>query len=1010
MSHNLQIILFAGFFLSLFISCGQPDITYEHGAISPQQGLQSYEVAEGFQIELFASEPLIADPVDMAVDENGVMYVVEMSGYPLDKSHTGKVKILRDTDGDGTMDESILFADELMFPNGIMPWKKGVMITDAPHVLYLEDVDGDGRADVRDTLLTGFSLSNPHVNVNNPIYGLDNWIYLSHFGRIGTRKYEDEFGDLGEEIRFWNQERGPRLPQNANSRNVRFKVDGHSLEMRSVKGQFGHDFDEWGHHFLTHNQNHIYQEVLAPQYLHRNPDAVISTAAEDVSDHGNSAEVFQITTNPDRQLFTPVGLTTSSSGLVYYSGGLFPPPYDTEVAFGAESVSNLVHVDKLTPNGAAYTGSRLEEDKEFLASRDSWARPVNMYVGPDGALYVLDYYRRIIEHPEWMSDEAIEDGDLYDGHNMGRIYRISPEGYPAAQWTKGLDLGQKSDAELVQFLSHQNRWWRSHAQRMLVNRKNLGVVPLLKQKVRSGKMELGRLHALWTLEGLHTLEKDDIHVALQDESSGIRENAIRLAERTMKNDAELRESLYGIVRDSSAQVRFQLLNTLGELVSDKAQSIREEILFHDIEDEWVQRSALSARRLDVKGLLEETVRRSNSERTSKYDAFISRLTEVLGASQDSKLIVRLLRQGIGPEASEAHSLQPAILKGLASGLKRNENNNAILFGEAERLVNVFFNHTSDEVRKYTFDILKTMSEDETPSVISKEMARAVQRSQDKNLPVSYRIQMLNFLTLGAPENFEIEIKSLIVPSQDPSVQTAALKVYDIIPGTAVSEYVLKHWEEMTSTVRDEALSTFMRSQDRVKMLLHALESGTIPKSELGWTRTVRLNQYHDESLRKRARTFLAEDDLEEVIASFQPALNRMGQKEKGLELYKTHCAICHQVRGKVGVEYGPDLGTVHNWEAKALMANILDPGLSIAPGYDLWEIDMQNGTKLQGMIRSETSSALELQTGPDSQTTINRQDVKKMQSIPGMSMMPGFGNTLSHDEMADLIAYLRDSG
>src|SRR5690606_23558851 len=117
------------------------------------------------------------------------------------------------------------------------------------HILYLEDTDGDGQADVRDTILTGFSLSNPHVNVNNPIYGLDNWIYLSHFGRIGTLKYEEEFGDLGEEIHFWNDPDGPSLPQNASGKNVRFKTDGESLEMLSVRGQFGHTFDEWGHHF-----------------------------------------------------------------------------------------------------------------------------------------------------------------------------------------------------------------------------------------------------------------------------------------------------------------------------------------------------------------------------------------------------------------------------------------------------------------------------------------------------------------------------------------------------------------------------------------------------------------------------------------------------------------------------------------------------------------------------------------------------------------------------------------
>ena len=1003
---QIALMCLIGFLLT---SCDPDGIIYENGALSPEEGLASYEVAEGFQIELFASEPLISDPVDMAVDEYGRIYVVEMPGYPLDKSHTGKIKLLRDTDGDGVMDQSILFADQLMFPNGVMPWKKGVMVTDAPHVLYLEDVDGDGRADVRDTILTGFSLSNPHVNVNNPIYGLDNWIYLSHFGRIGTRKYEEEFGDLGEEIRFWNDPDGPFLPQNANGKNVRFKTDGVNLEMLSVRGQFGHTFDDWGHHFLTHNQNHIYQEVIGPQYLHRNPDAVISKAAEDVSDHGNSTEVFQITTHPDRQLFSDVGLTTSTSGLTYYSGGMFPPPYDKDVTFVTESVSNLVHSDKLSPDGATYTASRMEEGREFLASRDYWARPVNMYIGPDGALYVLDYYRRIIEHPEWMSDEAIEGGDLYDGHNMGRIYRITPKDTPPAQWTSGVKLGESTSAELVEYLEHSNRWWRSNAQRLLVDRKDAEAIPLLMDKLRSGKVEMGRLHALWTLEGMGKLGKEDVVVALRDPSEGIRKNAIRIAERYLEKDTELQTELIQMADDPSAKVRFQLLCTLGNLKDTKAEAVREQILFEDIDDEWVQLAALSAKKLDVEGLLNETLQRRGGAVRSEYDPFISRLTEVLGAGDNHKMIVSLLKRSLNVNSTDPVSLQSAILKGLSTGINRNKSGGEVVSPETTLLLSAYFNHESDEIRTYTFGLLESANKKRKDSRIEKATRTALEKSQNKELKADYRAQMLKLLLLRDPAVHESEIKALINPSEDPGVQKAALEVYDHIPGTNVSEFVLKNWDKMTLGVREVALQSFMRDKDRVVMLLDALEDGTIPKSALGWSRTVRLNQYHVEEIRNRARALLAQDDMQEVIASYQSALDISGDEKKGLEVYKANCSICHQVRGELGVKYGPDLGTVHNWEGKALMANILDPGLSIAPGYDMWKIEMNNGEILQGVISNETTSAIELHTGPEAVEIINRQEVKNIESIPGMSMMPGFGGVLSEQEMADLIAYLRNS-
>ena len=838
----------------ILFSCQGHSIRYDNGAVPPADGVGTYEVVDGFQMELFASEPLISDPVDMAVDENGTMYVVEMPGYPLDKSHTGKIKILKDRDGDGIMDESILFADELMFPNGVMPWKNGVMVTDAPHILYLEDTDGDGVSDVRDTLMTGFSLSNPHVNVNNPVYGLDNWVYLSHFGRIGTRKYEDIFGDHGEEIRFWDQKDGPRLPQNANSKNVRFKMDGEHLEMLSVKGQYGHAFDEWGHHFLTHNQNHIYHEVLAPGYIHRNPEVIIPKAADDISDHGMSAEVFQITTNPDRQLFTPVGLTTSSSGIIYYTGGLFPEPYDQSVTFVCESVSNLVHSDRITENGASFISSRIEEGVEFLASRDSWARPVNMYIGPDGALYVMDYYRRIIEHPEWMSDEAIEAGDLYDGYQMGRIYRISPEGTPAAQWTKGLNFGKMSSEELVPMLSHRNKWWRSHAQRILVDRNDEVAVPVLKKEVRNGKNEFGRLHAMWTLEGMGALEEDDVLVVFEDGSAGVRENGVLLSEQYLKESRTIRHALYTMVDDPSSKVRFQLLNTLGGVVSDLARTIREELLFDGIADDWFQRSALTATDLDAEGMLEETLRRNRTEKNTKYHSFITKLSEVLSSGKDKEEIMSLLRMALDSKSDNQEELQTAILKGVAAGIRRNKAIGRVLGDEMPLMINTYFNHPSSDVRGYTYDLLGEVTASIGSEAVEKSIPSAVSKSQDKTRSAIYRAQMVDFIALGNPSPYETELKALIHPGEDPTVQKAALDVYGMIPGAGVSRYVLDHWDEMTPNVRDKALTTFMSEDRRVELLLDALESGDLSKSELGWSRTVRLNQYPNEVLRNRART------------------------------------------------------------------------------------------------------------------------------------------------------------
>lgn len=506
------------------------------GEIPPEKALATFQLPEGFQIEMIASEPLLSDPVAMEIDEYGRMYVVEMHGYPLDKSGTGKVRLLADSDGDGKMDKTTVFAEGLVLPTGIMRWKKGILVTDPPNVLYLEDVDGDGRSDIRDTLLTGFAMSNPQHNFNNPLLGLDNWIYLGHEPAVTAKVFQAEFGDRGGEIFYPKLKEGKKLPQNALGRGVRFKPGKQDLEILSSYTQFGHTFDTWGRYLLVSNANPGYHEVIAARYLNRNPNLLVSNVTQTISDH--SSDVFPITKNPLHQLLTDVGVFTSACGITSYQGGLFPSPFD-RVTFVAEPVSNIVHADIIRDKGASFTAGRVYQDKEFLASTDSWFRPVNMYVGPDGALYVVDYYRQIIEHPEWMADDVIKSGALYNGVDKGRIYRITPKGTGKAAWTRGLKLGDASDEELVKQLANPNLWWRKNAQRLLLDRQATRAIPTLGKMASNPASAVGRLHALWTLEGLDKLTSKHVIHALTDTEAGVRENAVKLSESFLETSPEL---------------------------------------------------------------------------------------------------------------------------------------------------------------------------------------------------------------------------------------------------------------------------------------------------------------------------------------------------------------------------------------------------------------------------------------------------------------------------------------
>src|SRR6266404_420870 len=250
---------------------------------SVTDALKTFKVESGFHVEKFLAEPDVESPVAMEVDENGRVYVVEDRGYPLSTDNPlGRVKMIEDTNGDGIPDRVTTFADKLVMPTGVMRWKKGILVTDAPNVWYLEDTNGDGVADVRKVVLTGFPVTNPQHTVNNPVYGLDNWIYLAHENPATPVIFKEQFGDRGSDIRYPERPDAPAVKERG--RNVRFQPDTFQVEALSGQSQFGHAFDDWGHHFTLNNSNHSRQELLAARYVNRNPDLPIVTAMQEISD------------------------------------------------------------------------------------------------------------------------------------------------------------------------------------------------------------------------------------------------------------------------------------------------------------------------------------------------------------------------------------------------------------------------------------------------------------------------------------------------------------------------------------------------------------------------------------------------------------------------------------------------------------------------------------------------------------------------------------------------------
>ncbi len=986
--------------------CGRSGPPY-----SPEASLQTMRIEKGFRIELFATEPEIADPVAMEFDENGRIFVVEMPGYPLDTGPTGRVKLLEDTDGDGRPDRTTLFADGLVLPTGVMRWKKGILVTAAPDVWYLEDTDGDGWADVRRKILTGFAFTNPQHTVNAPVYGLDNWIYLAHEGSTRAIIFKDKFGDPGSEIRFPDRSAGPTVK--VERRGVRFRPDTFQLEALSGHSQFGHTFDEWGHYFTVHNANHVRHEVIAARYLQRNPALLAGSAMRNVSDHGAAAKVFPITERPRVEMLTDVGQFTAACSLTFYLGGAFPPELG-RVSFVAEPAHNLVHRDVWSEAGASYLAKRAQEGVEFLASTDSWFRPVNFTVGPDGALYLVDYYRGRIEHPEWTAGQDHHDDHstaAYQGGNKGRIYRIVPDSQPPLALPGKIRLGEASDEELVKQLENSNLWLRRTAQRLLVDRQSPSSVEPLLRLFHESPSPAGRLHALWTLEGLGKLDTALVADALRDSEPGVRENAIRLAEPRLANSAQLAEKLaeklLAMSEDRSLKVQFQLLCTLGFLDSPRSRAIQNRLLLKSIEDEWMQVAVLSGSSARARELFEMAVSPNTGltgEMTEGRAAFFRRVCAVIG-TRDQVEINRVLATVANHREAGAEWWRAASLEGLAQGGGGKQGNAAALKGNQDLLLSLFQSPAA-KVRRASLQLLKVTGLPQGPAA-AKTLQQALATAADRVSPAEKRCDAITLLALAGAEPHGSLFKKLIDPREPDEVQVAAVRALGQIKGSEIGAFLLSQWKTLTPPVRAAAGDVMLREKERVRLLLGAVKDENVPAWTLGSGQRARLLMHEDPEVRQIARALLEEkpDERAKVLKRYESALNLNGNAARGEQVFKNACSKCHLKNG-VGAEAGPDLGTVRNRAASLLLVDILMPSKSIAQQYETYVVESKSGGSTDGVLGSETPQTIVLHQEEGKKIVIPRKDIQRLYVSSLSGMPPDLEKQIDLQQMADLLKFL----
>jgi putative membrane-bound dehydrogenase-like protein len=950
----------------------------EPTAKSPEASLRSIRVKPGYIVELVAAEPLVQSPIAFAWGPDGKLWVVEMGDYPLGADGKGKpggrVKYLESTKGDGKYDKATVFLDGLSFPTGVTPWRKGVIVTCAPDIFYAEDTKGTGKADLRVPLYTGFVEGNPQHRVNGLVWGLDNWLYGANGdsgGRIKSAK-TGKVVDIG-------------------GRDFRIRPDNGGLDAVTGGTQYGRNRDDWDNWFGNNNSNPLWHFVLADHYIRRNPHIAAPQPRVHVPNIPGAARVFPVSRTLPR-FNDPQGANhfTSACSPIIYRDDLFYPPgangsSSPVYVFISEPVHNLVHREVMSPKGVTFSSQRAadEQESEFLASSDNWFRPTMTRTGPDGALWIADMYRHVIEHPEWIPKEWQKKLDLRAGHDKGRIYCVYPVGAKPRPIPR---LDKLSTAGLVAALDSPNGWQRDMAQQMLLWRKDKSAVAPLKKMALDCNRPLARLHALCTLDGLSALEPSILEKALADANPGVRRHAVRLSEPLLAKSPKLAASVVKRVTDADAHVRLQLAYSLGQWDDVEAGRALGQLALRDSGDPYLMAAMMSSvNKKNLEPVLLAVL--EGGRKSAPAPAVVESLLRLANALGNRKALTTLLNTVAQPENGKYAAWQFAALAGTLDALDQSNSS----------LKNLRDGEDADlKATVKRLDGLFTA-------------ARAA--VADKKSPRESQLLAVRLLGRGLDHQQE-DVKllaGLLVPQVPADLQAAAVSALGGLRDAKVPEVLLSGWKGYGPALRSQVFDVLIRRQDWLKAILDALERKEVLPIEIDAGRRQRLLQHRTPAIRERAAKLFADavnPDREKVVQAYRTALTLRGDTTRGVQVFAKHCASCHRFQG-VGKEVGPDLASLGDKSPEALLIAILDPNRAVEAKYINYIAMTKSGLSFSGLLASETGNSVTLVSQDGKRQTILRTELEELSSTDKSLMPEGLEKELKLQDVADVIAHLR---
>lgn len=957
----------------------------------PKASLSCFQLEPGLQIELVAAEPLVMDPVSIAFDEFGRMFVAEYGDYPTgppnnDDPPLSRIVLLLDDDGDGQMDQRHVFADRLDFAHSMMPYREGILVCSQNEITFYKDTDGDHKADLREVFFRGFTPAHSQMQIGNPRWGMDNWIYFNQGpGQVENVRLENQSESSDDaaklEVRFINMPR----------KEFRFHPVTMEFGPASGLGQFGNTIDNFGHRFFSTNRNPIMTAPISFEQLQRNPFVVSPQDHYDVAPSGGDSRVYPIVEMKSNYL-SHSGTHTAACGTTAYRGDLLGPEFDNSV-FVCEPIGHLVTRSMIESSGVTLTAKRARPKSDFLASTDTWFRPASLATGPNGALYIADMYRLWVEHPKFLPEAIAKQMDWRAGDDRGRVWRIVPKnGNPNV----GTFTPPGTTDEMVKMLSDPNGWRRSLAQRLLIEQAAKDAVPQLRALLGRGKSALARLHAMWTLDGLGELKATDLLSAFDDSSAYVRRDAANLSAGFLKESSLTIESLAKLAEDRDPRVRFQVALAAGESNDSQSTDLLTELALRDGDEPWFTTAILTSVKEKAGAVLAAMVKRAprdsklnpnQSVLSIQHKMLIRKLATSVGARGDLEEL-ELIFDLVAGQSNTGRWWQTELLTGLAIGLPRHR-------GALGRT----------NLAKLLKNPPEALAECVVPLNALLDQNRRI--AMDSSFSIDDRVAAIELLAYQPFDSSATVFEQLLAIGQPVELQSACLAAMRNVGGSA-AKIVLDRWPKLGSSVRPDALNLLLRRVDTTIQTLQAMQSGTINPAVVDIDRRILLLQHRDATIQSLATKLFGgsvSPNRRDVTKRYSPALTMQASAESGRKIFDQNCSKCHRKDGR-GFEVGPDISDVRNRSRDALLHDILDPNQKIEPQFTAYIVQTDEGQFFNGLMVAETAETVVLRLAGNQRQIIPRDEIEEIRAS-GKSLMPeGVEKEITVQQMADLLEYL----